>query len=375
MSSAFTRRKFLSPARPRRPAPGCSPPAVAAAATPVPATRPPPRRSRRPTSTRPWTPQTTLTFWTWVPDITNQVKMFTTKYPKIKVNVVNVGQGAPHYQKLRTAIQSGQGAPDVAQMEYQYIPSFTLGDQGSLLDLTPYAPADIQSCTRSGCGARSRSTTACGGFRRTPGRWVCCTATTCSPLPGSRLRPPGTTSAPRPRRTTPRTRRAGWSTSRRTSPGQLVAYLWQAGVRPFSFDGQETVKVDLANDQAKKVVQVLGRPGHQRPGHQRRRLQRLLVPGPGQRQVGLAADRGLGTGVPPGHGRQDLGQVAGERPAAVGGRQDRVQQLGRLHRRRAEVEQEPDRRLAAGPVDQHQQGIDAPVRQRAVPVPADERQS
>ena len=35
--------------------------------------------------------------------------MFTTKYPKIKVNVVNVGQGAPHYQKLRTAIQSGQG--------------------------------------------------------------------------------------------------------------------------------------------------------------------------------------------------------------------------------------------------------------------------
>ena len=39
--------------------------------------------------------ETTLTFWTWVPDITNQVKMFTTKYPKIKVNVVNVGQGAP----------------------------------------------------------------------------------------------------------------------------------------------------------------------------------------------------------------------------------------------------------------------------------------
>jgi multiple sugar transport system substrate-binding protein len=88
---------------------------------------------------------TTLLFWTWVPDITNQVKMFTTKYPKIKVNVVNVGQGAPHYQKLRTAIQSGQGAPDVAQMEYQYIPSFTLGDQGSLLDLTPFVPADIQS--------------------------------------------------------------------------------------------------------------------------------------------------------------------------------------------------------------------------------------
>jgi len=78
--------------------------------------------------------ETTLTFWTWVPDIQNQVKLFTTKYPKIKVNLVNVGQGAPHYQKLRTAIQAGQGAPDVAQVEFQFINSFTLGD-GSLLDL------------------------------------------------------------------------------------------------------------------------------------------------------------------------------------------------------------------------------------------------
>ena len=79
--------------------------------------------------------ETTLTFWTWVPDIQNEVKLFTTKYPKIKVNVTNVGQGAPHYQKLRSTIQSGQGAPDVAQVEFQYINSFTLGE-GDLLDLT-----------------------------------------------------------------------------------------------------------------------------------------------------------------------------------------------------------------------------------------------
>ena len=65
--------------------------------------------------------ETTLTFWTWVPDITNQVDLFTKAYPKIKVNIVNVGQGAPHYQKLRTAIQAGQGGPDVAQMEFQFI--------------------------------------------------------------------------------------------------------------------------------------------------------------------------------------------------------------------------------------------------------------
>ena len=77
-----------------------------------------------------------------MPDIQNEVKLFTTQYPKIKVDLVNVGQGAPHYQKLRTAIQSGQGAPDVAQVEFQYINSFTLGE-GSLLDLTPVRPGDV----------------------------------------------------------------------------------------------------------------------------------------------------------------------------------------------------------------------------------------
>ena len=59
--------------------------------------------------------ETNLTFWTWVPDIQNQVDLFEAEYPAIDVEVVNVGQGAPHYQKLRTALESGTGAPDVVQ--------------------------------------------------------------------------------------------------------------------------------------------------------------------------------------------------------------------------------------------------------------------
>src|SRR4029079_4019733 len=40
----------------------------------------------------------------------------------------------------------------------------------------------------------------------------------------------------------------------RNQRGQIVAYLWQAGVRPFAFDGKQTVTIDLASDEAKKVV-------------------------------------------------------------------------------------------------------------------------
>jgi multiple sugar transport system substrate-binding protein len=84
---------------------------------------------------------TTLTFWTWVPDIAKEVAVFQQKYPAIKVNVVNAGQGTPEYTKLRTALKAGTGAPDLAQMEFQYIPTFTLTK--SLVDLRPYgAEAD-----------------------------------------------------------------------------------------------------------------------------------------------------------------------------------------------------------------------------------------
>jgi multiple sugar transport system substrate-binding protein len=84
---------------------------------------------------------TELTFWTWVPNIENEVALFEKEYPQIDVTVVNAGQGEPQYQKLRTALEAGEGAPDVVQMEFQYIPTFTITE--ALLDLRPYLPEDF----------------------------------------------------------------------------------------------------------------------------------------------------------------------------------------------------------------------------------------
>jgi multiple sugar transport system substrate-binding protein len=89
------------------------------------------------------TTPTTLTFWTWVPNIANEVALFEKKYPAIKVNVVNAGQSQPQYTKLRTALQASSGAPDVCQIEYEYIPSFTITN--SLLDLRPYGASALKS--------------------------------------------------------------------------------------------------------------------------------------------------------------------------------------------------------------------------------------
>ena len=70
--------------------------------------------------------------------------MFTTKYPKIKVNVVNVGQGAPALPEAADGdpVRAGRAGRDADGVPVH--PVLHPRRQGSLLDLTPYAPADLQ---------------------------------------------------------------------------------------------------------------------------------------------------------------------------------------------------------------------------------------
>ncbi|WP_416971036.1 ABC transporter substrate-binding protein [Streptomyces sp. 4F14] len=86
---------------------------------------------------------TELTFWTWVPNIAKEIALFEKKYPAVKVKIVNAGQGTPQYTKLRTALKAGSGAPDLVQMEYQAIPTFTITN--NLLDLRPYGADSLKS--------------------------------------------------------------------------------------------------------------------------------------------------------------------------------------------------------------------------------------
>lgn len=83
-----------------------------------------------------------LTMWGWTPNTQNQVDMFNAAHPNIKVTLENVGQSADQYTKIRNALKAGSGVPDVAQVEFQNIPSFRAVD--GLLDLSPYGVRDIK---------------------------------------------------------------------------------------------------------------------------------------------------------------------------------------------------------------------------------------
>ncbi|WP_395244186.1 ABC transporter substrate-binding protein [Agromyces sp. MMS24-K17] len=195
---------------------------------------------------------TELTFWTWVPDIDQEVALFEEKYPAIKVKVENVGQGLAHYQKLRSALEAGEGAPDVAQIEYQYIPSFVLSE--SLLDLTPYGADDL-----------SGDYVDWAWNQVSPGDEVWSIPQDVGPM-GNLYRedlltqagitePPATwddyaTAAKAVKDTTG----SYISNLGATQAGQMIGFFWQAGVKPFGYDGKETVKIDVNSDDAKQVA-------------------------------------------------------------------------------------------------------------------------
>src|SRR6266536_4280166 len=76
-----------------------------------------------------------LTIWSWVSGLDKSAALFNKTHPNIHVSVSNVGAGPVEYDKLFTGIKANNG-PDMALMEYQYMPTFEA--TGALVDLSQY---------------------------------------------------------------------------------------------------------------------------------------------------------------------------------------------------------------------------------------------
>jgi multiple sugar transport system substrate-binding protein len=195
---------------------------------------------------------TELTFWTWVPDIEKEVALFEEEYPAIDVKVVNAGQGAAHYQKLRTAIESGEGMPDVVQMEYQYIDSFTLTD--SLLDLAPYGAADISGDYSEWVWNQVSREDAVFGIPQDSGPMGNLYRQDILEQAGV-SEPAATWEQYAEDAVAVREKTDAYITNLAPNQaGQALGLLWQAGVKPFGYDGEETVTVNVNDERAKEVM-------------------------------------------------------------------------------------------------------------------------
>ncbi|WP_420113022.1 ABC transporter substrate-binding protein [Pseudactinotalea sp.] len=84
---------------------------------------------------------TTVTVWAWYPEFQEVVDVFNANHDDIQVDLVNAGVGEDAYAKLRTALESGSGAPDLIQMELSEMPSFMVMD--GLLDIGPHGATEV----------------------------------------------------------------------------------------------------------------------------------------------------------------------------------------------------------------------------------------
>jgi multiple sugar transport system substrate-binding protein len=67
---------------------------------------------------------TPVTFWAWVPGIYRAVDVFNQSHPSICVDYVTKVGGSGEYIPLLNALKANSGAPDVAEIEYDVLPSF-----------------------------------------------------------------------------------------------------------------------------------------------------------------------------------------------------------------------------------------------------------
>ncbi|GAB3614786.1 ABC transporter substrate-binding protein [Humibacter ginsengisoli] len=84
-----------------------------------------------------------MTFWGWPAGYDLAVEQFNKTHPDICVALENAGATTAEYTKLTDALKAGNGAPDIATIEYFELPSFEITN--SLVDLSKYGLASAKA--------------------------------------------------------------------------------------------------------------------------------------------------------------------------------------------------------------------------------------
>lgn len=193
---------------------------------------------------------TTIDFWSWVPDIQNQIDAFEELHPAITVKLSNQGGATAQYQKLRAAAKSGD-VPDVVQIEYSFLPSFSLTE--TVLDLGPYGAGALEDKFVDSAWGMVASDDAVWGLPQDLGPTGQLYRTDIFDAAGIEV--PVTWDEYADAAVAVKDKTGSYiSNLPGNSFSPILALLWQAGAQPFGYDGAETVTIDLDSDEVVQVV-------------------------------------------------------------------------------------------------------------------------
>lgn len=191
-----------------------------------------------------------ITVWAWEPTLTQVVKDFEAKYPKVDVNLVNAGTGNDQYTALQNAIKSGSGVPDVAQIEYYALPQFALAK--SVADISSYGADKLEGTFTPGPWNAVHSGDAIYGLPMDSGPMALFYNKTV--FDKYHLTVPTTwreyvADAEKLHAANPK----AYITNDTGDAGFTTSLIWQAGGKPFKVDGT-SVKIDFSDAGSTEVA-------------------------------------------------------------------------------------------------------------------------
>lgn len=92
--------------------------------------------------------ETEITVWAWnvaAKALLKTAESFNEKYPKIKVSVQEFGGTIPAYERYGVVLASGEGIPDIIQVESDFVQTYAEKYPQRFLDLKNIAPRDIDN--------------------------------------------------------------------------------------------------------------------------------------------------------------------------------------------------------------------------------------
>jgi multiple sugar transport system substrate-binding protein len=199
-----------------------------------------------------------VSVWAWYPEFKGVVDAFNAAHKDIQVDWTNVGTGPDQYAKLKTAFTAGTGAPDVAMVEFQQIPTFVILD--ALVDMGQYGANEDEDLYAEWAWSQA-----------TDGEKVYAIPVDGGPMAlmyrkdlfDQHQIPVPTTwaeyadAAAKLKSVDPNAFVASFA----DDGGWLNGLMWQAGCRPYGYsqaEARDRVKIDLTAPECEKVIEFYG---------------------------------------------------------------------------------------------------------------------
>ncbi len=195
---------------------------------------------------------TEVTFWSWVPGISDQVDAFNASQSAIHVNYVNKGNGNTEYAALNTALAANSDVPDVVQIEFQHLPSFIAS--GALADLTKYGANDIKDKFVPWTVAQVSQGDGIFAYPQDAGPMIMM----CNQdmLDAAGISAPTTWDEFKTAAATLHQKDASKYLANFTADqGHMFGLLWQSGAKPFKLDGSN-ITIDFTSPEVTRVAQL-----------------------------------------------------------------------------------------------------------------------